>query len=426
MEPDYLLFISSLSLSFFCSCSETAMFSLSHITIEDIKIKHKRRGEILQFLLNHPQKLLLTILICNIFANIFATLTATRIFEKNFSNCPVWLPVIIITIILLIFGETTPKSIAVYFNRSISILVSPVFYFLSKLFTPVIFILNKVATLLVNINSAVFFRNISEKAYYHPDEIMEVIRTSKSQGIIEETEGDLLRNIVEFTRTDIWKIKRQRDEIVSAPIDITINELILLIKDTKFSRLPIWENTEENIIGILHAKDLLKINENKRKLSYYRYLLKPVLFVPESTEAEELLNIFRTKNLHMALTIDEYGGISGLVTLEDIIEIVLGDVIDKDDVVPMYHTYSTDMIEAEGRMPLDDFNDVFGTELKSSQTVTIAGYILEKINRIPIAGEIFTFDDLHFKISGAQPHKIEKILVTKKLHIQKRKNQGQL
>lgn len=413
MDIDVILLIFFLILSFFCSGSETALFSLSSISMEDLRIKYPKRGELINLLLEDPQKLLITILITNTFANIMATLSATTLFSKYFPQLNLWIIIILITIMLLIFGEATPKTLAINFSSQISLIIAPVFYFLSKLFFPFIFILKRISNALVELNSFLFFHGLKEEKHYHNDEMIEVIKESKTKGILSEVEGYILQNILEFPHNDIKQIMKPRSDIFSFSINLTIEEIYEQIKIKKFTRIPIWENNDDNIIGILNVKDIISVDSVKRKLSYYRNILRKPHFVPESLSSENLLRFFQTKGCHLAIVIDEFGGITGLVSLEDVLEEIIGEVVDKDDVVPLYRIINDEMIEVEAKMELDEINYLLGTDYKSKESATIAGFIYEQIKRIPATGDSFTFEQYKMRILEAQPHKIDKILITR-------------
>ncbi len=404
--PNYFLLIILLLLSGFFSGSETSIFSLSSLNLENIKRKHPKRGNIIAKLLAKPQRLLVTILICNTSINIFATLIAIKIFPR-------WLAIILITFLILIFGEVTPKTLAIKAGASISVFVAPILYFLSIILTPFIYIFRKISTVLVFINSLLFFRNANESKNYHSDEMIEVIKESQDNGILNKEEGNILGNLIQFSSSDISRVARPRNEIFSISINTILGEIHELIKDKKYSRVPIWEDNEENIIGILYIKDLLKIKSKKRKLSYYRNILRKPFFIPESVKTEQLLKNFQATRNHIAIVIDEYGGISGMVTLEDVLEEIIGEIIDKDDIKPLYYKYNVKMIEIEAKIEIKEFNKIFKTNLKSREAITVSGYILEKIKRIPEVGEIIVLNNLQFRISKAASNKIEKIMITK-------------
>ena len=413
IDPDYFLFITYILLSAFFSGSETTLFSLSPVKLENLKSKSPRIGKIASRLLNEPQKLLVTILICNIFVNISATLTAIRIF-------PGWLAIPLVTVLIILFGEVIPKTLAISIAPKIVRVVSPIIYLLFIILTPLSFIFHRFARALVNFASIIFFSKYKDTKKVHSEEVIEAIRDSQKSGILDQEEGDILKNIIKFPDSDISLIARHRNEIFSISIDLKISDIIEFVKEKKFSRVPVWEDDEENIIGILYLKELLKINSTKRSLSYYRNILKKPLFIPDSVKAEQLLKNLQSTQNHIAIVIDEFGGISGIVTMEDVLEEIIGEVVDKDDVKPLYHRYNSKMIEVEAKMEIKELNAVFKTNIRSRDAVSVGGYILENIKRIPKVGEIFVFNNLQFRISGVQPNKIESVMITRMQKIVKK------
>ena len=206
----------------------------------------------------------------------FATLTASRIFSKYYPNANLWLVIITMTFLVLIFGEVTPKSLAIKIGGSISMLVSPIWYFMQILLTPFIFIFKGIVKVLMYFASTLLFFNVKEPDMYKADEVIEVIKESQKHGIIGKEESTMLGNVIEFVDTNIWELMRPRNQIFSLSADTIIGDVIEKIKDNKYSRIPVWEDEEENIIGILCIKDLININGIKRKLGYYRNILKAV------------------------------------------------------------------------------------------------------------------------------------------------------
>jgi putative hemolysin len=420
IDYNFLLFFLSLSFSFFCSGSESALFSLSELKIQDILNKHPNRGKLILFLLEHPQKLLTTILIFSTFANIYATFVTAEIVKTYLPSFESWLVPLIMIFVIIIFGDIIPKTLAINISTLISLAIAPFWFFSVKILTPFIYIFKQISSFLVNINTFLFYRNVKEQKDYKIDEVIDVIKESRKHGIIDKDEELILGNIIEFTNADVWELMRPRNEIFSLSVDTKISDAVKLIKTKKFSRIPVWKNSEENIIGILYIKELLKINsDSKRKISYFKNILNETFYVPESMKAEKLLKNFQTTRNHLAIVIDEYGGVSGMITLEDVLESIIGEVIDKDDIKPLYYKYNYYMIEVEGRMDISEFNTVFRTNLKCTSSSALSGYILEKLKRLPKTGEIFIYDGLQFKITSSLPNKIEKILITKIRKIRK-------
>jgi putative hemolysin len=407
INNDYILLILLITLSAFFSHSETALFSLTKLKLERIKKNHQKTGLIISKLINNPQKLLVTILICNLGINMSATLIAVRTF-------PSFIAVPLITILIIIIGEITPKTMAINFAYYTVPFIAPVIYFLYIILTPFSFVFHKITEKLVNVSSRLFYRTSKGEVNINSnEEVIDVIKESQENGTLHKEEGIILSNLLSFSETDISTIIKPRNSIFSISIEEKLIDIIEKIKEKKFSRVPVWEDNEENIVGILFAKDLINIKNLKKKLVNYKNLLRKPYFVPDTIKAEQLLKNLQITNSHIAIVIDEYSQIAGLVTLEDVLEEIIGEIVDKDDVIPLYYKYNSRMIEVEAKMEIKELNKVFKTNLKSKEAVTVGGYILEKINRIPRNGELILLNNLQFTISNAMPNKIEKIMITK-------------
>ena len=215
IEIYFIVLAFLLFLSFFFSGSETSLFSLSKLKIEDIKKKKPKRGAIIEKLLANPQKLLVTILICNTTVNILATLTASHIFSRLLPDFQLSILIIVMTLLILIFGEVTPKSIAIKLAPKTSVLVAPILLFLSIVLKPFISIFIAMSNFLVTLNSFLFFRNVKESENFIPDEMEEVITESLNDGIIEKEESIILKNLIHFENIEVWQIMIPRNEIFS-------------------------------------------------------------------------------------------------------------------------------------------------------------------------------------------------------------------
>jgi putative hemolysin len=402
---NYFLLISLFFLSVFFACSETSLFSLDNLKLEKIKNKLPRIGSIISKLLGKPEKLLVTILICNLGVNIFITLIAIKIF-------PAYIAVPLTTIVIVIFAETVPKIIAITFSYSVSIIVAPFIYLVYLMLSPFSFIFHKTAEVFVNI-SLLFFKEKKESHSLQNEEMQDVIKESLENGALNKEEGIILSNLINFSNTDIYSVIKPRNSIFTVSFNDNLSGIIKRIKEKKFTKIPVWENNEENIVGILYAKDLVNLKNLRRKLSSVQDILKKPMFVPDSIKAEALLKQFRAEKNNIAIVIDEFGQVSGLITLEDIIEEIIGEIVDKEDVKPLYHRYNSRMIEVEAKMEIKELNKVFKLSLKPEQAVSVAGFILEKIRRIPDTGELIRVGNIQFTISSATPNKIERIMITK-------------
>jgi len=402
-----LLLCILLLLSGFFSGSETSLFYLSPENLENIKRKHPNRGQILSNLLENPQKLMVTILICNLFVNISASLVTEKIINNRI------IATIVTTILLLIVGEAGPKSIAIKTSKKISMYVSPIIYFLSEALTPVSYAFKSISQFLVNINSNIFYKNSNEPTKYHSDEVINIIEESQKKGLINKEESNILGNIINFPKTELIHILRPRNEIFSLSVDTIIIDAVDIIKEKKYSRIPVWEKKEDNIIGILYIKDLLNQKIQKQKIGSYKNIFRKPFFIPDSMKPENLLKEFQNSNKHLALVINEYGDLLGLISMEDVVEKIIGEIVDKEDIKPLYYRYDQNIIEIEAKIEISEFNKIFKVNLKSNESATMAGYLLHKIRYMPKIGEIIVIGNLQFKITSASPNKIEKIMVTK-------------
>ncbi|MBP7552433.1 MAG: HlyC/CorC family transporter [Spirochaetes bacterium] len=424
IDNNFIVLPIFLALSAFFSGSETSLFSLNSLKVEDFKRKYKIRGKMIFSLLEHPQRLLVTILICNTTVNTSATLAASNIFTKYIPEADYILVVIVMTLLILIIGEVTPKTLAIKIAPKLSLTVAPILYFLAIILTPFIFVFRNISKFLVFIFSYIQYKDVTESNEYKSDEMIEVIKQSQKEGILNKEESILLGNVISFSGSEVWRIMRPRNEILSFSTTIKMAELYQKIKEKKYSRTPVWEDAEENIIGILNVRDLVKSDWNKEDtLKSSKAILTKPFFIPETMKVDNLLKTFQSSNQHLAIVIDEYGSVTGLVTMEDVIESIIGEVVDKEEIIPLFYKYNSSMIEVESKLELAEFNEIFKVNLKSDTAATIGGYLLEKVKRIPKGGELFKIDNLQYKIVGAEPNKIEKILVTK---IRKLKKKNEL
>lgn len=412
-----LLYISSILFLLFMSgvfsASETALFYLSQETIESIKKNNPRKWGIIITLLRNPQKLLTTILICNLFVNISAALVTEMLVKNRI------IATFLITILIIIFGEAAPKSLAIKASKNIALFISPFIYFLAKIFSSITKVIQLISKGLVIIVSNSFYRKIKEPTNYQLNEVIPLIEEAKDSDLITEEELTILEHIVNFTKLELLHLLTPRNKIFSLSSETVLSDALNTIKEKKYSRIPIWEENEDNIIGVLYVKDIATVKiYKKRKIKSYANILKKPMFVPDSITPQELLQKLQEGDNHMAFVINEYGDMIGLLTFEDIVEKIVGEIIDKDDIKPMYHIFDPNTIEIQGSIELSEFNEIFSVNLSDNEAATVAGFLLNRIRKIPKAGEVFIFNNLKFTITEASINKIEKITVTR---IKKRK-----
>lgn len=422
--PRIILLIICLLLSSFFSGSEVALFSLDKKKLKDLKKDRRIIGGYIQLLLDNPRRILVTILLGNTIANIAASLVAVLIaidiafvagISKEFA---LLLQIILLTIIILFIGEIIPKLWANKYPLQYATIIAIPLYWISIIFFPVA----KILTDLLK-----FFTSKMKRGRYKTaltdTEIKELADYGLEKGTIEEEEQELIQGIVSFKSITVREIMTPRVDINAIDIDTVFDELISIINESGHSRIPLYENNLDNIIGIIYVKDLLpylKYNDNKNILSL-RKIAREVLFVPETKLINDLLHDFQEKKLHLGIVVDEYGGTAGLVSLEDILEEIVGEIRDEFDreeneIVKINETtYIT-----SGRLSIDELNDLLQNDFRSDNDDydTIGGFILNHTGMIPSEEYHFIHNNHKFTVKEVTNKRIRKVMVEKVVNSQ--------
>jgi putative hemolysin len=396
------------------SGAEVAFFALKPHEIEDLKRQNSKRSRVISQFLSKPKELLATILITNNFVNVGIIILATFISASLFNFQGVaWLQflvqVIIITFLLLLFGEVLPK---VYANNNavkfVGFISLPLSIF-DKLFKPLSYIL--VAS------SKIIDRKLEGKGHQlSVDDLSNALELTSDENE-DKNEKKILEGIVKFGSTDVKQIMRSRIDVTALDQKSTFDEILTTIKKTGYSRIPIYQNSFDNIKGILYIKDLLPYLNQSSKFNWNE-LIREVFFVPENKKIDDLLKEFQEKKIHLAIVVDEYGGTSGIVTLEDIIEEIVGDISDEfDDDDIIYSKLDALNYVFEGKTALNDFYRILNIEgalfeNAKGESDSLAGFILELTGSIPEKNEKITFDKFTFTIEGVNKRRVTTIKVS--------------
>ena len=412
-DPSNLILILSWIILVICSGlisgSEVAFFSLSPSDIAEIKKEKNNKHRTIVKNLKNTKYLLATILVANNVINIAIVILSSHLLS-TYSGIKVlqdpFLQILIITIILLLFGEVLPKIFA---NRSPKLvaekMANPLF-FLGKLLRPI-------CKILILISRLIEKKLKKSEKKQTVDNLSEAINiTSKNENT---EEAKFLKGIVQFGQTDVKQIMKSRLDVTSIEENTSFRDVISIILKSGYSRIPVFEENFDNIKGVLHVKDLLPyLNENN--FNWNNVLRKPV-FVPESKKIDDLLKEIKEKKQHMIIVVDEYGGTSGIVTLEDIIEEIIGDISDEfDQEEVIYSKLDKNIFIFQGKVNLKDFYRIIeidgeAFENKKGVADTLAGFIIENYGVIPKKGDKYNFNNYEFTIEGANKKKITSIKV---------------
>ena len=397
------------------SGSEVAMFSISNkqrIELENQNYSSEKRVLVL---LKEPKKLLATILIANNFINVSIVMASNFVFnnlfiEGSISNTMNFiLQVIIITFLILLFGEVIPKVYANNHNLKFSKFMAIPLQLLKKLFYPV-------SQILVNSTNLIDKRMERRKESIQANELEHALNLTVDS-VDNEDEKKILEGIVKFGNTDVKQIMTPRTDVISFEISTPFNELISELKEIKYSRIPVFEDSFDKIKGILYAKDLLgKMNEKKN--FKWPNLLREPKFVPENKKLDDLLKEFQEEKTHIAIVVDEYGGSSGIVSLEDVLEEIVGDITDEFDEEDINYKKldelnyifdgKTSLIDVYKLLDID--GEIF--EKEKGESDTIAGFCIEQAGKIMLKNEKISFDKYTITVEAADKRRIKKVKIT--------------
>ena len=391
MTPYIISIVILLVLSGIFSATETAFTSVSKIKMKNLASDDNESAKLVLEITENFDKFLTTILIGNNIANIATTSIATVMFIKLYGHYGATISTVVVTVLVLVFGEISPKNIAKDKAEGISLFMAPAVKVIMFLFTP----LNWVFGVWKKLVDKVF--KISPEQVYTEDELKTIVEEAKTGGSIEESQSELITNAIEFA--DLEAIITPRIDIIAIELGSPIDEIAKLFKDTGLSRLPVFEDDLDNIIGILNQKDFHNyvVGEGKSVNLY----VKPVAYVAESIKASVLLKKMQAKATHMAIIVDEYGGTTGLVTMEDIIEELVGKIYDEHDTVEMREV--TDLIDGSysvaGGTNVEKFFELQGEDIDIDAT-TVNGWAMIELDRIPKVGDTFEYESKHklFKV----------------------------
>jgi len=410
MTLEFTVLIICLFLSAFFSSSETALFSISKIKALHIAKDGTKTGRLILNMKEDSHTLLTTILIGNNLVNIGASAIATSIAISTFQSNAVGIATGTMTMLILIFGEIFPKSFANHNNVLVARLVIYPLLWLSKFFAPLIYLLNFIPKLHGAVDDS--HDTVTE------DELMTMVEVVEEDGEIKEEEKEYITNIFEFDDTSCSEIMTPRGDmfVIDVSQDIDIENIL----ETGFSRIPVIEDTIDNVIGILHVKDLFAsfqkacASESEKPLNVKQIMKKPY-FIPEPKKLDTLLQDFKQKKNHIAVIVDEHGGVSGLVTLEDVVEEIIGEIIDETDrMVPDIVRLKGFKWLVAGKIDIDDLNKEIDIKIPESNTYdTFSGFFLEQIGRIPSPGESIIIDKWMATVKDMDGNRIQSFILKK-------------
>lgn len=398
-----------LSLSGLFSGAETSLSSINLIRIKQLKNKGIKEAEILERLLNKSSKMLATILIGNNIVNIAATAIATELTLSIFEGKQAtFLVTVIMTVLILVFGEITPKTYSSYNAEKVAMKLGRPLEVLSIMFSPLLVILNKVTKIIIRS----FGGNISNnRTTVSEEEIKTLVDVGEEAGIIEKQERDMIESIFEIGDIKVTEVMVPRIDIIYLEEDVSLENAIKKVIKYGYSRIPVINKSVDNIIGIIYAKDLLScyLMNDEEELDIKR-MIRPAYYVPQSKKAIDLLTEMQLEKVHISIVLDEYGGTLGLVTIEDILEEIVGDIFDEyDDESNLIDYVDNNVLIVNSKISIEEISDILDVELPMDEFESLGGFVFNLLGRIPKKGDIIEYNDIIFNVLEVQNRRIKKI-----------------
>ena len=392
------------ALSSFFSSSETALVSCNRIRIRSLVDENDRRLKYLNKVLDNQNKMLAAILIGNNIVNLYASSLTTTLALNLGGSTAVGLATGVLTILILVFGEISPKTAATLHAEKLALLVAPIIYFLMLLLTPVIFIINTIAGLFLRL----FGINPNQKQEaITEEELRTFVDVSHEEGVIEKEELKMINNVVDFGDSLAKDVMIPRIDTVFADVNATYEELIEIYRTNMFTRLPVYEETTDNVIGLINMKDLLLHRPGEE--FHLRNYLRDAYYTYEYKKTSELFIDMRQNYVSMAIVLDEYGATAGVVALEDLLEEIVGEIRDEYDTdeMDLVQKISETEYRVDGSVRLDDLNDLLDIHLESEDYDSLGGYVIGLLDDLPKAGQSVTEGDFRFYVESVDKNRIK-------------------
>ena len=406
--PSIVAMVFCVIMSAYFSATETAFSSLNKTRLKALSEKGNKKADLALSLEEKYDKLISTILIGNNIVNITLASIGTLMFVKIMQgdqDAGATLSTVVVTVTVLIFGEITPKSIAKDNPEKFAMFSAPFLHALMVVLTPINFLFSQWKKLISKI-----FR-VSEDTKMSQEELLLLVEEVQQEGSIDESEGELLKNAIEFRDQVAEDILTHRTDLEAVCVDTDKEEVARVFTQSRFSRLLVYEENIDNIVGVLNIKDFYMNSGITDKP--LQEVMTPPIFIHQSEKIRDLLNQLRAAKTHIAVVIDEYGGTLGIVTMEDILEELVGEIWDEhDEVQESFKMLSENTYLADCMVNLDEFADCFDVEIES-ESVSLGGWVMEQLGGIPEVGENFTYENLHITVTELDAHRVSYVTVIK-------------
>ncbi len=393
--------------SAFFSGVETALMSLNMAKVKALANQGKKGSKALYRIKQNPHRLIITILVGNNLVNIFAASLATVIFTEMFGSNGMGIATGVMTFLILVFGEIVPKTIAINKAEKVSLIVAGPIEALSYVLSPLIGFLDVISRTLSRIAGS------KDEAQLSDEELKTIVTMGKEEGLLSSEAAEMMHNVLEFEGR-VTKIMTPEPDVKMIDGKKSLRNIISYVVKMPYSRYPVYLKNKDNVVGILDVDDVLKYVKNKKLSAKAKDVARKAYFVPESKEIEDLFSEFENKKIPLAIVVDEYGSVSGLVTLEDILEEIVGDIFDKSKGAKSYvKKIGKNILRVNAKANINDINKLIDLGLREKQFTTVAGFIEHRLQRIPQKGEKMILKKASIEISEVTGRGIKEVIIRK-------------
>ena len=413
MSPSVWIVLAVLGLivAVFAAMAETAISRIGRVRALHLRQEKRGGAETLVRITDDPAPFLNIVRLLSLASLVGVTAIVTWMVVDALGRLGVVISIVAMTIIVYVFAEVVPKTYTVQRMESTALALARPVYFLGTVLKP----FGRGLVLLANATMVLLpGKGLPKGPFVTEDEIKHMVDVAEEEEEIEEEERELIHSIFEFGDTVVREVMVPRPDMVTLPVDATLQHALKVIVEAGYSRIPLFEGDNDNITGLLYAKDLLKRLHESKADAKVTSIARPPTFVPEQKKVAELLREMQEARVHMAIVVDEYGGTAGLVTIEDLIEEIVGEIVDEyDQEEPLVEPIDDDTIRVDAKMPIDEVNELLNVDLPHEEWDTVGGLVFGLTGRVPLVGERVELDSLEFRTERVTGRRIQKVVIRK-------------
>lgn len=396
--------------SAFFSSTETAYSSVNKVRLKNYADNGNKKAKTALYISENYDKALSTLLVGNNIVNILASSLGTLLFTGYFGEATgTLMSTVVLTVVILIFGEVTPKNLAIQNSENMCLASASILRFLMIVFTPITFLLLQLNKLIKKLKH----KGSEKEPSVTEDELKYIVESIEEEGVLEEQESELVQSALEFDEKTAYDILTPRVDMISIDIEDDSEKIRNIILTERYSRIPVYQGNIDNIIGILHTRDYLEEMLNNREPDIKK-LIQPVYFIYRSKKLSALLADFKYKRLHIAVVTDDYGGTLGIVTMEDLLEQLVGDIWDEDEEIEhKYKKLDDNKYEISGDMNINDMLELFEKDSKyiDSDSKSVGGWVIEQVGDIPEKGHKFTYREFTITVNKVEDQRVSLVTI---------------